>query len=158
MTDSELRPRRSIAYCRDLQVLILNGAQGPPPRDDARTRWAPGDLDPHAAYFMSAESVLRFGRVVAEIGLHLSNVGSAAPHLRQCVGDRSAQLSNRFVGEDRPRVCEPVDAHIEGGQRLFQSRNFELNDWVFSHLDFPEGIAKRADFLRQVSEICQHVL
>jgi hypothetical protein len=35
-----------------------------------------------------------FSGVVAEIGPHLANVGSAASHLRQCVGDRSAQLSN----------------------------------------------------------------
>lgn len=130
MTHSELRPRRSIAYCRDLQVLILNGAQGPPPRDDARTRWAPGDRDPHTAISCPADGVPRFGRVVAEIGLHLANVRSTAPHLRQCVDDRSAQLSNRFVGEDRPRVCEPVDAHIEGSQRLFQSRNLDLNGFL----------------------------
>src|SRR5258706_533249 len=89
--------------------------------------------------------------------IEVRRAGSPAPHLRQCIGSRSAQLSNRFVGEDRPRVCEPVDAHIEGGQRLFQSNNLELSDLAF-HLDFPEGTAKRADFLRQVSEIRQHVL
>jgi len=74
--------------------------------------------------------------------LHLANVGRAAPHLCQRLGDRPAQLRNRFVGEDRPRVCEPVDAHVEGGHRLFQSRDLGLKDWIFSCLEFPKGVAK----------------
>ena len=40
------------------------------------------------------------------------------------------RLSNRFLGEDRPRVCDPVDAQIEGGHRLFQSRDLGLKDWI----------------------------
>jgi hypothetical protein len=40
------------------------------------------------------------------------------------------RLSNRFGDEDRPRVCEPVDAQIEGGHRLFQSRDLGLKDWI----------------------------
>jgi hypothetical protein len=32
-----------------------------------------------------------------------------------------------------------------------------LKSWVISRLDLAEGVAKRADFRRQVSEIRQHV-
>jgi hypothetical protein len=105
-----------------------------------------------------ADGVPGCGRVVAEIGLHLAEVGSTAPHVCEGVGGRSAQPSNRLIGEDRPRMREPVDALANGGQRLFQSVNAGLHDRVFSLLDVPEGIAEGADFLRQVSEIGQHIL
>jgi hypothetical protein len=87
--------------------------------------------------------------------LHLANAGSAAPHARQCVRDRPTQLSNRLVGEDCPRVCEPVNAPIEGSQCLSESCDFRLKNWIFSCLYLSEGIAKRADFFPQVSEIPQ---
>jgi hypothetical protein len=66
--------------------------------------------------------------------LRLANAGIACPCVRQRVGYRPAQLPDRFVGEDCSCAREPVDAHIEGGQRLFQSYDLRLKSWSFSPL------------------------
>ena len=87
----------------------------------------------------------------------LASAGRAIPQLRQGVGDRPAQLPDRFVGEDRSRASEPVDADIQDGQCLLELRQLGLKDRVFSCLDLPKGVAKRPDFRRQVSDIRQHV-
>jgi hypothetical protein len=76
-------------------------------------------------------------------------LASAGRAVHQRVGDRPAQLPNRLVGEDRSRASEPVDADIQDSQRLLQLRDLGLNGWVFSCLDLPKGVAKRADFRRQ---------
>src|SRR6187401_29840 len=90
------------------------------------------------------------------VGWRLANRASAAPHFRQCFGSCSAQMSNCFFGEDRPRVPELIKAHIECSQGLSQSCKLRLERRVFS--DFPNGIAKLANFVRQISKICQNVL
>ena len=45
-------------------------------------------------------------RVAVEgaVRLRLANVGSASSHFCQRVGNGPAQLSNRFIGEHRPRL------------------------------------------------------
>src|SRR6476620_2403724 len=110
---------------------------------------------------MSATDLVRydFGRFVVEraMKLHSANIGSTASQLRQGVRDRPAQPSNRFIGKERPCAYEPVHVCIEGGQGLSQSCDLGLKDWIFSCPYFPEVVAKRADFLRQGSEIRQHV-
>src|SRR5882724_8567547 len=64
------------------------------------------------ASFLRAGGLPGFDRLVSEgaVRRHLASAGRAVPQLHQRVGDRPAQLLNRFVGEDRSRASEPVDA------------------------------------------------
>jgi hypothetical protein len=96
-----------------------------------------------------------FDRLVSggAVRRHLASAGRAVPQLRQRIGDHPAQLSNRFFCEDRLRASEPIDADLQVGQRVPQLLHLVLKGWVFSCLDLPKGIAKRADFRRQVSQI-----
>jgi hypothetical protein len=87
----------------------------------------------------------------------LASAGRAVPQLRQSVGDRPAQLSNRLVGEDRSCASEPVDADIQDSQCLLELRQLGLKGRVISCLDLPKGAAERPDFRRQVSDIREHV-
>ena len=54
--------------------------------------------------------------------LQLANAGGAVSQLHQCVGNRPTQLRNRFVGEDRSRASETLDADIQNSQLLLQLR------------------------------------
>jgi hypothetical protein len=83
-----------------------------------------------------------FDRLVFERAArrHSANVGRAVPQLHQRVGDRPAQLPNRFVCEDRSRVSQPIDADIQDGQRFLQSHDLGLK--IFSCLDLAKGVAK----------------
>src|SRR5262245_37841010 len=83
-------------------------------------------------------------RLVSEARLMSS--GRAVPQPHQRVANGPAELLDGLVGEDRFRVCEPVDAAIHGGQRLLQLLDVGLKDRVFSCLDLTKGVAERADF------------
>ena len=84
-----------------------------------------------------------FDRLVSKgaVRRHLASAGRAVPQLRQSVGDRPAQLPNRFIGEDRSRASEPVEADIQDGQCVLELRQLGLKGRVFSFFDLPKSVA-----------------
>jgi hypothetical protein len=87
-------------------------------------------------------------------GIRAHPVGRRGSYSRQRVGNRPTQVANRFVGEERPRACEPIDTRIQRSQRLGQSRDLGLKDRIFSSL--AQGLPQRADIRPQALEIRQH--